>query len=287
MTEIRKQTEKISMGKTVTGIIAAIFILIAAQSLALSIGEVPLNLGVSGAACNVVISILYIGFALGGTALLCRKYFGCRMTAMRMPGLRVKLIWAAAAVLMPAAVLVICMMTGGHWEVNTFSAEDTALILTSGILFYGLAAGTVEEMVFRGLIMGILERRFGIRAAVIVPSVLFGALHIIGSDMDFVSTVQPLIAGSIVGILFSLIAYESGSVWNSAMVHGVWNMAVIGGILHIGSSAEESAVFNFVLDNKGFLVSGGNYGIEASAVAAAVYLIAALAAFGRVKRARK
>ena len=37
MTEIRKQTEKISMGKTVTGIIAAIFILIAAQSLALSI----------------------------------------------------------------------------------------------------------------------------------------------------------------------------------------------------------------------------------------------------------
>ena len=181
----------------------------------------------------------------------------------------------------------ICMVTGGHWEVNMFSTEDTSLILTSGILFYGLAAGTVEEMVFRGLIMGILERRFGIRAAVIAPSVLFGALHIIGRDMDFVSTVQFLIAGSIVGILFSLIAYESGSVWNSAIVHGVWNMAVIGGILHIGSSAEESAIFNFVLDNKGFLVSGGDYGIEASAVAGAVYLIAALAAFGRVKRARK
>ena len=75
-----------------------------------------------------------------------------------------------------------------------FSTEDTSLILTSGILFYGLAAGTVEEMVFRGLIMGILERRFGIKAAVIAPSVLFGALHIIGRDMDFVSTVQFLIA---------------------------------------------------------------------------------------------
>ena len=287
MTETRKQTEKISMGKTVTGIIAAIFILIAAQSLALSIGEIPLNLGVPGAVCNIVISILYIGFVLGGTAFLCRKYFGCRMTEMRMPRLRVKLIWLVTAVLMPAAVLVICMVAGGHWEVNTFSEEDTALILTSGILFYGLAAGTVEEMVFRGLIMGILERRFGIKAAVIAPSVLFGALHIIGRDMDFVSTVQLLIAGSIVGILFSLIAYESGSVWNSAIVHGVWNMAVIGGILHIGSSAEESAIFNFVLDNKGFLVSGGDYGIEASAVAGAVYLIAALAAAGRVKRARK
>ena len=60
----------------------------------------------------------------------------------------------------------------------------------------------------------------------------------IGRKMDFWSILQLIFAGSIVGILFSLVAYESKSVWNSAIIHGCWNMTIIGGILHIGKEAE-------------------------------------------------
>ena len=65
---------------------------------------------------------------------------------------------------------------------------------------------------------------------------------------------------------FPLIAYVSHSVWNNAIVHGIWNMAIIGGILHIGNSADSNSIFNFVLDNKMFLITGGDFGIEASVI---------------------
>ena len=53
MREIEKPTAKLNMAKTIIGIILSIFILIIAQLLAFAISEIPLNLGVPGAICNV------------------------------------------------------------------------------------------------------------------------------------------------------------------------------------------------------------------------------------------
>lgn len=57
--------------------------------------------------------------------------------------------------------------------------------------------------------------------AIFLPSIVFGILHIVGSDLDLISIVQLIIAGTLVGILFSLIAIESNIIWNSAIVHGI------------------------------------------------------------------
>lgn len=183
-----------------------------------------------------------------------------------------------------ALVLAIAILFGGHWEINTFNATDRNATITGAIFFYGLATGIVEELIFRGIIMGCLEKRFNIRIAVIVPSVLFGLLHIIGNDLSFVSIIQLLIAGSIVGILFSLIAYESNSFWNNAIVHGIWNMTIIGGILYIGNEADSSSIFNFILDNKSFLISGGDFGIEASVISIFAYLLFIVFAVIKIKQ---
>lgn len=125
---------------------------------------------------------------------------------------------------------------------------------------------THEELIFRGVIMSALEYRWGKGIAIIVPSVIFGALHILGNELDILSTIQLLIAGSIVGILFSLVTYESGSIWCSALIHGAWNTIMIGGILHIGMAVDETSVFNYVLDSKSFFITGGDFGVEASIV---------------------
>ena len=102
--------------------------------------------------------------------------------------------------------------------------------------------------------------------------------------MLIVSIIQLLIAGSIVGILFSLIAYESNSFWNNAIVHGIWNMTIIGGILYIGNEADSSSIFNFILDNKSFLISGGDFGIEASVISIFAYLLFIVLAAVQIKR---
>ena len=59
---------------------------------------------------------------------------------------------------------------------------------------------------------------------------------------------------------------------------------MIGGILHIGNQSESSAIFNFVLENKMFLLSGGDFGIEASVVSIIVYLSFTILAAWRIKK---
>lgn len=179
------------------------------------------------------------------------------------------------------------ILAGGRWEVHRFDAQTVWLTVTGGVFYYGLAAGIVEEVIFRGVILGCLERRWNREIAVLVPSALFGLVHRIGASLDLPSTVQLLVAGPIVGILFSLIACESGSIGNSALVHGVWNAALLGGILHIGSTADSASMYNFVLTDASFLLSGGDFGIEASVLAIAPYLLGILLAAVLLHRKNK
>ena len=261
--------------------------LVAAQTLALLLGEILLGAGVPGPACNVLTAVLYVLFALGGAALLCRFVLHLPLAALRIGRLRIRPVWALAAFALPALVLAGAILAGGRWEVHRFDAQTVWLTVTGGVFYYGLAAGIVEEVIFRGVILGCLERRWNREIAVLVPSALFGLVHRIGASLDLPSTVQLLVAGTIVGILFSLIACESGSIWNSALVHGVWNAALLGGILHIGSAADSASMYNFVLTDAPFLLSGGDFGIEASVLAIAPYLLGILLAAVLLHRKNK
>lgn len=273
MKETTSIAKKISTTKVVLGIVFSILILIVAQLLAFMISEVPLNLGVSGSICNIIAGTLYVVLTFIGVSVLCKKFFKIPMTEMRIPHFKVKGIWLMVSIFMPVLVVIFSIIAGGYWKINTLDRETTLATITSAIVFFGLATGIVEEVIFRGIIMRCLEMRFNIQIAIIVPSVLFGALHIIGNELDFISTIQVLIAGSVVGILFSLIAYQSKSIWNNAIVHSIWNMAFVGGILYIGNNTDSSSLFNFVLRNDNFLISGGDFGIEASIISIFVYLV--------------
>lgn len=285
--EVKKISREISAPRVILGIVLAIVVLIIAQNLALNLCEIPLILGVPVPVCNILAGILYVVFTYMGVKILCAKFLKISMAEMRIPKFRIKAFWLLAAILMPILVLLISILSGGKWQSNTFDTETVLATITSAAAFYGLAAGIVEEIVFRGVIMGCLEKRFGKVIAVIVPSVLFGALHMIGSSLDLISIVQLLIAGSIVGILFSLVAIESNSIWNNAVIHSIWNMAIVGGILHIGSSADSDSMYNFVLDHKSFLLSGGDFGIEASIISIAIYLLFCIAAIVRLNKAKR
>lgn len=278
---------RISTGQAVLAIVLSIVILAAAQILSLIIGNLPVGLGIPVAVGNLIAAILYVIFAFAGVSLLCKKLLKMTMDELRIPRFRCRAVWLASAILMPAIVLLTAMLTGGHWVTNTRGVEETWATVIAAVAFFGLATGIVEELVFRGVIMGCLEKRFNIKVAVIVPSVLFGLLHIIGNNLGFVSIIQLLAAGSIVGILFSLIAYESDSIWNNAIVHGFWNMAIIGGILSIGSSEDSSSMFHFVLENRSFLLSGGDFGIEASIISIAAYLLFILLAIVLLKKKKQ
>lgn len=134
-------------------------------------------------------------------------------------------------------------------------------------------AGFVEEMVFRGIIMNAIEKRFNKKAAIFVPSLLFGFVHILGRNFELVSCMLVVFAGTMVGIMFSLIAFEEKSIWNSAIVHTIWNLVILGNILSIGTTFNENSLYSYIFETKPFVLMGGEFGIESSIIAVAGYCL--------------
>jgi hypothetical protein len=104
--------------------------------------------------------------------------------------------------------------------------------------------------------------------------------------MNLVDLFFLLVAGTSVGIMFSLIVYESNSIWPSAMVHGVWNMIMIGDILNIGTSHKPGALFSYKLATTSTLITGGAFGVEASIFAISGYLVVILWTLSLLKKKR-
>lgn len=267
------KTEKIPAWRAIAGALSAIAALVVTQTLAMLAGSEIIVLGLPKAAGNVVAAILYPLFALIVLKLICRKILGVTLSDCRITSYRLKPVWAAAAVIMPAIVAAGLLMTAGHWDNPEPDSAQIADSITTSVFVVGLAVGTVEEAVFRGVLMKALEMRWNKAIAVIVPSVTFGAVHLLNGALSLVSFIQLLIAGSIVGILFSLVTYESGSIWSAAFMHSIWNMCMASGILSIGTETSESCIFNYVLETKNALITGGEFGVEASVISIGAYLI--------------
>ncbi len=142
-------------------------------------------------------------------------------------------------------------------------------------------------MVFRGVIMSLIRERWNKEAAILVPSVLFASVHLIGMHVSAPSSILVVAGGTMVGRMVSMIAMESDSVWNSGIVHSIWNIIIIGGGLSISEKANEYSVMTYVLDSKSFAITGGEFGIEASVIALIGYIVITLIAYAMIKRRTK
>lgn len=275
---------KIDTKRTIIAIVLSILILVAAQLVSLLAGNGIIALGAQDAIGNIIAAVLYPPLTLIGLKLLCNKFLKHSLEDFGFSRFKIKPVWAVTAVLMPALVVIGFLFVPGHWENTAMNSAQLAKALTGAILFTGFAVGFVEEAVFRGVIMKVLEMRWNKWVAIIIPSVIFGVLHVIGTGMDLLSFLQLVIAGSVVGILFSLVTYESGNIWSNAFIHSVWNMCMGSGILYISNEMSENSIFNYVLDTNSFLISGGDFGVEASCISIAAYVVFIIVAIILLKR---
>lgn len=184
--------------------------------------------------------------------LFCTKHLKEELVVFLIPKCRIQIKWAAAAVLLPVLVSVVYLLLPGSFVSSPLDTGTKLALVTRGIFIAGLGAGIVEELLFRGLLMNVVIKKYGRAVGIFAPSVLFASLHIIGMNFSLLSCLQVMVAGTLVGIMFSLIALEGHSVWNSAIVHAVWNMIIIGGGLTIGTEMNEYAACSYVLETRAF-----------------------------------
>lgn len=105
----------------------------------------------------------------------------------------------------------------------TVSAVIAEIATTPGrvvlaILVMGILAPLVEELVFRGLLYGYVEGRFGGMAALIVSSLAFAAAHV---EPIHVALVLP------VGVLLGWTRMRTGSLWPAIAAHVANNTVAV------------------------------------------------------------
>ena len=114
-----------------------------------------------------------------------------------------------------------------HFDVVTSIPAMTALGITIGVLSMVLLAPVVEEITFRGLLLGALAPRLGVLASALLTAVLFGAVH---GDLVLSPTLAVL-------CLINALAYAAtGNLWVPITLHAVNN--TLGAIALVATSLQ-------------------------------------------------
>ena len=168
-----------STKKVIGGSVAAIVILIIAQ-LAAQLAASALNLiKIPDGICNIIAGIFYVGLTYVILKIYIEKVIRLPISDFGMPVFHIKRKWILIAILLPLLVKgSYLLFFQGAYVSSHMNGKQIFRTLSAGIMFTGIAAGFVEEMVFRGVILNLLRKKWNRKVAVIVPSVLFGMVHI-------------------------------------------------------------------------------------------------------------
>ena len=179
---------------------------------------------------NPYVRILYVTFAILSlltmiylyTKYIIRIQMQDLFLGMPLP----KKKWCITAVLMPVLIcLFYIFFTKGTFEKGNLTYKEIIDVVTISILSSGIKAAVTEEIVFRGMILRLLQNTFGKKCAVFVSSFLFAVYHFDGIDTsDIKKVIMMIISVEIAGIALALVTEQTGSIWSSVMIHCLYNI---------------------------------------------------------------
>lgn len=237
----------------------------------------------------IISTVLHIGLLIFILSLYRKKVLRISLRDCRICKPQKVVVWIICAIMLPLSVACFFIFfASGNFAVSSLTAGQIINQIFIGFFFWSVRAAITEEVLFRGFIMPVLEIRWGKAIAILVPSILFALTHLLNMEnFSFISVMMLIVSGTSVGVMFSLITYQSGSIWPSAIVHCIWNLFFLGGILSIGASHGETDIITYTLHSNSILLTGGEYGAEASVPAIAGYIIVIFIALVLCKKAAK
>lgn len=98
-----------------------------------------------------------------------------------------------------------------------FLALNTALVALS------------EEWMFRGILFSALRSRMRIWPAVLLTSVVFGAVHVLNAFAlgDLALASAQAVAAAMTGLLLVALVVRTGSIWPAIVYHMIWNFSIL------------------------------------------------------------
>lgn len=156
----------------------------------------------------------------------------------------------------------------GHISIGLRLGRHT-LPRVGAVLLILVVGALAEELIFRGYPFQHLEQGIGAIGAITVFSAMFGVVHLANPG----ASLWGLINTILIGVLLSLAYLRTRALWLPWGIHFGWNFAL--GLL-FGLPVSGLRIFNVMVRTTVSgppWVTGGNYGVEASATTVVVILI--------------
>ncbi len=135
---------------------------------------------------------------------------------LRSPAMRGAWPWVGLFLLWTAAEQAVAASYGIETDLK-WADELDRLSLPEDLMLFAVLGPVKEELLFRGAMFSAMLRRWGIWPAIIVPSLLWGLLHI-QYEWWYVASV----AGS--GVILAIVRWKSGSIWVPLGLHAAFNL---------------------------------------------------------------
>lgn len=186
-------------------------------------------------------------------------------------------VWLGIGFLPPILVVAIYWLSG--WVLPPYLAfiplsQVDQLIMIA--FASAVSASIIEEVLFRGYLFKVFEQEENLRTAIIVPSLLFGFVHIATlPEFSAMNIILITLGGTLIGIFFSLVVLLTRRVENAIALHFMWNFLFSKGLIEFYSTTSAEAndflPLFFTTDNP--LITGGTATIQVGIPAISTYLI--------------
>lgn len=172
--------------------------------------------------------------------------------------------------------LLLISLFGGY----SFSwAGKSLLPVVWSAVMVQIGAAVTEELMFRGLFLQALQERWGSRIAIAVTAVFFGAAHLGGAGASWWSALAIALQA---GVLLAAAYMWRRSIWFVAGLHFAWNtVQQLAGVPLSGHTPDGL----FTVEAHGSaLLTGGMFGLEASAVPVLLSVLITVPMFALARR---
>jgi len=181
-------------------------------------------------------------------------------------GVETGLGFVVGAALVVISLLMILLV--GSYEVESMNPGAT---LIHAFFIFGLLA-FFEELIFRGILLRLIEELMGTWFSIVVVAIGFGAVHLVHDEATALSSTSIALQDLILSGAFVL----TRKVWLSWGIHWGWNFAQDGFFGMPNSSVDYlPSVLNPEVTGPTWL-TGGVFGIELSVIGAALNIVVGL-----------
>ncbi|MGT2948103.1 CPBP family intramembrane glutamic endopeptidase [Streptococcus devriesei] len=178
--------------------------------------------------------------------------------------------WGVGMLVFSAAFLLTYLFGGVELRSVNFSTAAVLSVLST-IPFWFIQGGT-EELLTRGWLLPLINKRSNLAAAVGISSSLFGLMHLANSHVTVFSILSIILSG----VFMALYMLKTDNLWGVAGLHGAWNFTQ-GNLYGVAVSGQGAGTSLFHFASKAGAadwISGGAFGTEGSLLTSLVLLAA-------------